>query len=126
MTFNYVAFRDGVVDRLLTRYGASNFAYTFVKKGTYDPVTRSQTDNSVTATVTGVVLGPMHNFIDQSVVKIADAKFLLDPRGLDETPRQGDRIVIDSVTYYVADLKQVRPNGVTTVLWILALNAGSE
>ena len=126
MTFNYTAFRDNVTDRLLKRFGASTFSYTYVKAGAYDPATRTQADNSITVTVTGVILGPMHKFVDQSVVKVADAKFLLDPKGLTQTPRQGDRIVIDSKTYYVDDARQVRPNGSVTVLWILALKAGSS
>lgn len=121
---NYVDFRNRIVDKLLQRYGSKTVIYTNVVNTSYDTATRVQKKMENTYTVTGVFLGPKHTFMDGTVVKTADLQFLLDPKDLNFTPRQGDRLTSNSIVYYVHSAHEVKPDGVTCLLWKLDVKAG--
>ena len=112
-----------MASRLLRKYGGT-FTYTVIIKGTYDPATRTQDGSTTPKSVYGAFFGPDKTFIDGTVVQKGDGRFLLDPKGLTITPKQGDRIRADSVDYFIDNVQIIDPSAAKVVLYILELKAG--
>lgn len=112
MTFNYAPLRS-TTDTMLREYGQ---VVTFLSRsiGDYDPETGEAAVTEAEHSGAAVPLDYGTKNIDGSLVKVGDKQLLLSPVGI-PTPKVGDGVVIQGITYSLTIVKEVGPGGLTVL-----------
>ncbi len=94
--------------RLIAKFG-KGVTYTSVSDGTYSPdtgsVTPSETPSSIKALISAY--DKHGDGFASGAVRESDRKVMFAASGLTFTPKQGDKVTIDSDVFTVLDVKQI-------------------
>lgn len=90
-------------------------SYVSVTNGVYNPSTGSVTATEATTQVSVVRLSYSEYEMNNTQIKQGDIKVLMDATSLSEDPKTEDKIVMNSETWNIIDIKPLDPAGIVVM-----------
>ena len=119
MPFDYSALSEIAINEVKDK--GRDVTLQYVTAGTYDPATDDISgDSDTNATVRMLQLNYKKSEIDGTLIKSDDVMGLLANDSLTREPENGDKIIDNSVTFTIKNVKKVQP-GDTILLYRLQL-----
>ena len=114
-------------NQLIYNFG-QEIVITHTEEGEYDPSTGLLPSVTTTQNALAVLLDYGSREIDGTIITIADKKLLVSPKKIDGTELDqvyiNDTALVDGINYTIkTPLVQLKPNGVTVVMYKLNVRA---